>query len=115
MKKRRKKKNTGGLILLLLLFVLLAVMLVLRFLVANSEAPSQADPVENEAISPVESTPVLAGVENTESIDTAVETPASTPAPTLTPVQETAQPPVVLENEGELEIIIPDEMEQDGF
>lgn len=114
MKKRRKKKNTGGLILLILLFVLLAALLVLRILAGGSEAP-QAEPVENESTEAVESTSVLAGVENTESIDTAVETTAPTPAPTLTPVQETAQPPVVLENEGELEIIIPDEMGQDGF
>ena len=109
--KKRRKKNTGGLILLLLLFVLLAVMLVLRFLAVGSEAPSQAVPSENETVTPAENTPDLSNAENPESVDKAVQTPA----PTLAPVQETAPPPVVLENEGEIEIIIPDEMDQDGF
>ncbi len=110
MKKRRKKKNTRGLILLILLFVLLAALLILRILAGGSEAP-QAEPVENESTEAVESTPALTDSQSAESVNAAAQTPAPTPAP----VQETVQPPVVLENEGEIEIIIPDEMGQDGF
>ena len=111
MKTRRKKRNNGGLILLILLFVLLAALLVLRILAGGSVVPSQEAPAENETITPAENTPALTDTQNSESLDTAVQTPAPTPAP----VQEAVQAPVVLENEGEIEIIIPDEMGQDGF
>lgn len=96
-RKRKKKKSSGALVLVfVLLLVLLAALVALKFLGIGRAVP--AEPSATPAA--VETSPE------------ATEVPAASPTPT--PMQP-VEAPVILENQGELEIIIPEDMESDGF
>ena len=96
-KTKKKKKNSAGLfIVLLVLLLALVALLGLKFF-TNQDSPAP----EVEPAAPIETTSVSDPVEPTPAAEMAA------------PVAEAA--PVILENQGDLEIIIPDDMDSEGF
>lgn len=107
-KTKKKKKNSAGLFLVLLVLLLaLVALLGLKFF-TNQDSPAP----EVEPAAPIETTSVPDPVEPTPAAVTAA--PVAEAAPTPTPMQP-AEAPVILENQGDLEIIIPDDMDSEGF
>ena len=114
-KNKSKKRNTGGrVIVFLILLLMLAALLLWKIyingglnLLQNEPAPAVDTSVEK---STSVSTPEPALPTPEEEAATSVPA-ATTPAP----VQEPTQAPVIMESQGDLEIIIPDDMGTDGF
>ena len=110
MKNKKKKKNTAKrFIVLLVLLLLLACLLALKFFTNMNTADNAPSAPVPDATMPIETDTNTA---------TAEETTESAPAllPTAEPIPYApTQAPVILENQGEIEIIIPEEMEQGGF
>ena len=121
MSRKRKKSSPLGLVVLVLLLVLVAGLVVLRVIsdkpdILGDKATS-VTPVPGEENSSVDITATAAPAlpaESTESPVTPAPTPSPTPSPTPVPTN-TPQPPVILDNQGELEIFIPDDLISDGF
>ena len=120
MSRRRKKKSPLGGIVLVVLLILLAGFIVYRFLsydpTMDSEKNGETTLTPNGESSALD---ISATAAPSLPPDTSVNTPSPVPTPTpvITPTPvptPTPRPAVILENEGELEIIIPDEMESDG-
>lgn len=113
MSRRRKKASLVGRIVLIMLLALLAVLIALRYFSHSPETlPEGTAPATDapEVIVTPAPTPETATSDTTTIPVTAA--PAATAAPASTP---TPQPVVVLENQGDLEIVIPEDMESDGF
>ena len=120
-RRRRKKTSPLGWVILVLLLVLVAGLVVLRVMSDRPDAlPEKAD---TETPSPGGESPVVDIYATAAPAPTTAEpeknddpAPTSTPTPTVSPSPTpTAPPAIILENDGELEIVIPDEMDSDGF
>ena len=113
MSRRKKKKSRAGLIVLLLLFVALALVLALRaFDVIPIASPDPTPtPYEEHYDSGVIIRPLQSPELNEEELS---DPSAQTPAPTAQPA-EGPQEAYILENQGELEIIVPEGMDSAGF
>ena len=115
-KKTKKKTNPAGrfLVLLILLLMLAALLAVKYFGIGPGAAPASDSVSDPSAPSETDSQGVayLSGDEP----DIPAETPTPTPPPTLPPATpEAIQEPIILENQGNIEIIIPEDMESEGF
>ena len=98
-KNKKKKKSAGGTVVVFILLVLmLAALLALKFFGIGAPAPTAPTETPAEEIVEPETT----------------EEPEATAAPAPASVQN-EEVPVMLEDAGEIEIIIPDDMEGEGF
>ncbi len=110
-RRRRKRKSSAGLIVLLLMLAILALLVALRaFDVIGAKQPEPTPFVEE-----FESGMVIRTEQSPE-----VESPANTaaPRPSATPTPQPAeesQGAVILEEQGALEILLPEDMESGGF
>ena len=113
MSRRKKKKSRAGLIVLLLLFVALALVLALRaFDVIPIASP---DPTPTTYEEHFGDGGIIRPLQTPESDGNELPDPsAQTPAPGAQPA-EGPQEAIILENHGDLEIILPEGMESGGF
>ena len=113
MSRRKKKKSRAGLVVFLLLFVVLALLLALRaFDVITVSSP---DPTPTPYEEHLDSGVIIRPLQSPElDEDELPSVPTASPVPTPQAVEE-PQGAVILEQHGELEILVPEDMDSDGF
>lgn len=113
MSRKKKKKSSAGLIVFLLLFVVLVLLLALRaFDVITVTNP---DPTPTPYEEHLDSGVIIRPLQSPElDVDEMSDTEAQAPVP-ATQTTEEPQGAIILENQGALEIILPEDMESNGF
>ncbi len=124
MSRRRKKRSPVGMIVLMTMLALLALLVVYRFVslgmadtadASPSPVPTDAAPTPTPYEEHLESGVII------RPLQTPTPAPGTTPAPTEPGTTPTSAPiptpesAVIIDNQGALEIILPDDMESDGF
>lgn len=112
--KKKRKSTAGRLIVLLILLLSLAGLLALKYF-TSQPAAAPAAPAPTEFFEEYLDSGVI--IRPAQATQTEM-TSQSAPAPTKAPVQQPAEEPqgaVILQNQGDLEIIIPEGMESAGF
>lgn len=114
-RRKKKRKSAAGLIVLLLMLLILGLLLAMRaFSLVGTTSPDptpEVTPYEEHYESGVIIRPLQSPVLETDDHTVSV---APTTVPTSSP-EEANQGAYILEDHGELEIIIPEDMDSDGF